>query len=65
MFKAETGYSIGEYVNEVRIKYTVEAELHGIRHADIANEIGFSSHSAFCQWLNRHKNKISELKQQK
>ena len=65
LFKAETGFSIGEYVNEVRIKYTVEAELHGIRHGSIANEIGFSSHSAFCQWLSRHKNKISELKRQK
>ena len=65
LFKEETGVSIGEYVNETRIKYTVEAEQHGMRHADIAREIGYSSHSAFCQWLSRHKNKISELKQQK
>ena len=64
LFKKETGSSIGEYVNETRIKYTVEAELHGIRHSNIANEIGFSSHSVFCQWLKRHKNKINELKQQ-
>ena len=65
LFKEETGLSIGEYVNETRIKYTVEAELHGMSHADIAREIGYSSHSAFCQWRGRHKNKINELKQQK
>ena len=62
LFKSETGISIGEYVNEIRIKYTAEAELYGEKHRDIAQEIGFSSNSVFCQWLRRYKDRIDEVK---
>ncbi|MBR2441035.1 MAG: helix-turn-helix transcriptional regulator [Lentisphaeria bacterium] len=64
LFKVKTNSTIGEYVNHVRIRYTAEADVYGIKHKDIATAIGFSSISAYCQWKRKYKNKIEELKEQ-
>ena len=64
LFKVKTNSTIGEYVNHVRIRYTAEADVYGMKHKDIATAIGFSSISAYCQWKRKYKNKIEELKEQ-
>ena len=61
LFKVKTNLTIGEYINDVRLRYTAEAETYGIKQKDIASVIGFSSISAFYQWKKRYKNKINEL----
>ena len=54
-FRQYMGCSIGEYVNEVRLKYTKAALARGMRQKEIAEELGFSSPSNFWNWLQRHK----------
>ena len=61
LFKEKTGSTIGKYVNTIRIKYTAEAEIHGIPYKEIAKQLGFSSIQAFSPWHKKHKKKINEL----
>lgn len=53
-FRAVTGMTIGEYINEVRKEYTAAALRRGMRQKEIAAELGFSSPANFWTWLHRH-----------
>lgn len=60
VFLRETGQSVGEFINAVRISYTAEALKQGIRQKSIAAELGFSSARAFWNWMQ----KIPELQKE-
>jgi len=63
LFKAKTGSTIGKFINGVRVKYTAEAELHGIPYKEVARQLGFSSIQAFCPWKKNNRKKILEFKE--
>ena len=56
IFKRATGLTIGGYINQARLTFTAAAEQHGLRHKEIAFELGFSSPSAFGSWLRKARN---------
>ena len=62
LFKKETGFPIGKYINDIRVKYTAEAVLYGIPYKEIACQLGFSSVQAFSPWNKKNKKQIAELK---
>lgn len=59
-FKRATGLSIGDYISRVRLNFTAAAEKCGMRHKEIAFELGFSSPSAFACWLRKARRRNPE-----
>ena len=55
LFRAETGISIGEYIRQIRLEYTERALRRGMKHKEIAAELGFSSPAAFWLWRDRRR----------
>lgn len=53
MFKRNTGLSIGDYINKIRLSFTEAAENRGMNRKEIAYELGFSSTSTFGNWLRK------------
>ena len=62
LFKEKTGLTIGNFINNIRVEYTAEAELHGMQYKEIANQLGFSSIQAFSPWNKKHRREIAEFK---
>lgn len=54
-FKDFSGYTVGQYIDQVRIEYTAAALTRGMRQNEIAFELGFSSAVHFWHWLQQHK----------
>ncbi len=54
-FKEQCGKTIGEYINEVRLHFVEEARKRGLKQKEIANELGFSSPSAFWYWFQKQR----------
>lgn len=50
LFKSKKEMTIGDYINRVRKSFMTEAVKRGIPQKKIAEEMGFSSPSAFCTW---------------
>ena len=59
-FREYEGCTIGEYIDKIRIQYTIEAMKRGLRQKEISFELGFSSPSNFWTWLQKHREKIEE-----
>ena len=59
-FREYEGCTIGEYIDRVRIQYTIEAKKRGLRQKEIAFELGFSTPSNFWIWLRKHRKQIEE-----
>ncbi len=59
LFRAETGFPIGEYINQVRHEYVERAVRHGLKQKEIAAELGFSSGAAFRLWKKRRALRIT------
>lgn len=53
IFKQQTGQTIGEFTNQVRMDFVASAMSKGITQKEIASQLGFSSASAFWLWRNR------------
>ena len=58
-FRKSEGYTIGEYIDRIRISYTKRALRHGYRQKEIASELGFSCPANFWIWLRKHRKEIS------
>lgn len=58
-FRARTGMSIGDFIDHVRINYTIKGRQQGMTQKEIACELGFSSPVSYWSWLRKHKDKIS------
>ncbi len=54
-FQERTGFTIGNYINQVRIEYTLSALKRGLKQKEIAFGLGFSSPSTFWNWFQKHK----------
>lgn len=50
--------TIGEYIDKIRIEYTIEAMKRGLRQKEISFELGFSTPSNFWIWLRKHRDVI-------
>ncbi len=61
-FHQETGMTIGAYIDEVRIKYTIHALQKGLRQKEIADELGFGSVNAFWNWKKKHNMLLGEAR---
>lgn len=59
-FREYEGCTIGEYIDKIRIQYTIEAMKRGLRQKEISFELGFSSPSNFWTWLQKHRKQIEE-----
>jgi AraC-like DNA-binding protein len=59
-FREYEGCTIGEYIDKIRIQYTIEAMKRGLRQKEIAFELGFSSPSNFWTWFQKHRKQIEE-----
>jgi AraC-like DNA-binding protein len=59
-FREYEGCTIGEYIDKIRIQYTIEAMKRGLRQKEIAFELGFSSPSNFWTWVQKHRKQIEE-----
>ena len=55
LFKERTGVSIGDYIDRVRLDFLEKSPIMGLKQKEIAEELGFSSPSAFCNWRRRQK----------
>ena len=53
LFRQYTGKTPGDYIDEARINYTKNAIQHGLRNKEIAENLGFSSPSAFGNWKKK------------
>lgn len=53
LFKAQTGFTILQYVNQVRRRVVEEAQKRNISQKEIAFQLGFSSPAAFWLWKKR------------
>lgn len=60
-FRAATGISIGEYINQVRLDYAERAARHGLKQKEIAFELGFSSPAAYWLWRQRRRREGNQL----
>ena len=58
-FRARTGMSIGEFIDEVRVDYTIKGRRQGMTQKEIACELGFASPVSYWSWLRKHKDRIS------
>ena len=54
-FREVIGMPVGSYINQVRISFTENALLKGLKQKEIAGELGFSSSAAFWKWLQKNK----------
>ena len=50
LFKKSTGYTIGRFIDQVRLSRTEQLGSEGKTQKEIANALGFSSPSAFWKW---------------
>ena len=57
-FHHYTGTSIGEFIDRVRIEYTINAMKRGMKQKEIAYELGFSSPANYWSWLRKNKDKL-------
>ncbi len=57
-FRHYAGISIGEFVDRVRIEYTINAMKRGMKQKEIAYELGFSSPVNYWSWLRKNKHKL-------
>ncbi len=46
---------VGTYINQVRLSFTENALLKGLKQKEIAAELAFSSSAAFWKWLQKNK----------
>lgn len=53
LFKAQTGFTILQYVNQVRRRMVEDAQKRNISQKEIAFQLGFSSPAAFWLWKKR------------
>ena len=54
-FREVQGVPLGAYINEVRLAFTEDALLKGLKQKEIAYELGFSSSAAFWKWFRNHR----------
>jgi AraC-like DNA-binding protein len=54
-FQQDTGTTIGEYINTVRLNFTLTARKRGMRYKEIAAELGFASLNSFWNWKRQYK----------
>lgn len=54
-FRDETGMSIGEFADQVRLEYVRTAMKRKISQKEMAYELGYSSGASFWRWLQKHK----------
>lgn len=54
-FREIMGIPIGTYINQVRLAFTENAFMKGLKQKEIAAELGFSSSAAFWKWLQKNK----------
>ena len=59
-FRECEGCTIGEYIDKVRVQYTIEAMKRGLRQKEISFELGFSTPSNFWIWLRKHREIIDK-----
>ncbi len=57
-FRECTGMTISQYIEQLRIEYTITALKRGMKQKDIAYELGFSSPANFWSWLRKHREQI-------
>ena len=54
-FREIHGMPIGAYINTVRLAFTEDALMKGLKQKEIANELGFSSSSSFWKWFRNNR----------
>ena len=54
-FREVQGKPLGAYINEVRLAFTEDALMKGLKQKEIAYELGFSSSAAFWKWFRHHR----------
>ena len=54
-FREVMGFSVGTYINQVRLAFTGNAIAKGFKQKEIAYELGFSSSAAFWKWYQKNK----------
>ncbi|MDD3153662.1 MAG: helix-turn-helix domain-containing protein [Victivallaceae bacterium] len=59
-FQSQTGKSIRQYINEIRLNYFLAAQEYGLKQKEIAFELGFASPAAFWLWLRNHLNNAAQ-----
>ena len=59
-FKNECGFTVRDYIDQVRVEYSADAISRGCKQKEIASELGFSSPVSFWNWLKLHKEQVKE-----
>ena len=54
-FRENQGMPLGAYINTVRLAFTEDALMKGLKQKEIAYELGFSSSSAFWKWFRNNR----------
>ncbi|MFA6931234.1 MAG: AraC family transcriptional regulator [Lentisphaeria bacterium] len=61
LFKAETGISISDYINQVRFGFMNVAAGRGLTQKEIADQLGFSGLSSFSRWKKTYLEKSQAM----
>lgn len=54
-FREIHGMPIGAYINTVRLAFTEDALMKGLKQKEIADELGFASSSSFWKWFRNNR----------
>lgn len=60
-FKKECGFSVRDYIEQVRIEYAARAILRGCKQKEIASELGFASPVSYWNWMKFHRERINKV----
>lgn len=57
-FRDDTGITVGEYIDKVRLEYIRNAKKRGLRQKEMAYELGFSTPTAFWNWFRKYRDQV-------
>jgi len=60
LFKAKTGTTISDYINQVRFGFVTVASGRGLTQKEIAVQLGFSNSSSLSRWKKTYQEKFKK-----
>jgi AraC-like DNA-binding protein/mannose-6-phosphate isomerase-like protein (cupin superfamily) len=60
MFRAMTGRTLQQHIDEARLYLTEEWEQRGHQQQEIAAHLGFATPASFCRWRNKQRGRVGE-----
>ncbi len=62
-FKKNCGFSVREYINQIRIESAAIGFSQGAKQKELADDLGFASAVSFWNWLRKHKDQVKKRRE--